>query len=164
MNLGYKVVSNLKDRSVSRRSFPKRVGAGLAAVGTGALLPGCAPKTATPDTVEGGQALRMWWWGEQEAAGLENWVKESIELCKEQLDNAIEALLQDTAYVVSGFQAASAARNVPDIQYFWDGIYHMESVWLGYAEPLDGLIPDDILKGSNATVLSVYQGKQYRIG
>lgn len=40
----------------------------------------------------------------------------------------------------------------------------MESVWLDYVEPLNGLIPDELLKASNATPLSIYKGKQYRLG
>ena len=40
----------------------------------------------------------------------------------------------------------------------------MESVWLGYLRPLDGLIPDDIIKASNPTLLSRFGGKTYRVG
>jgi len=35
---------------------------------------------------------------------------------------------------------------------------------MGYVEPLNGLLPDDILKASSATVLSIFEGKQYRVG
>jgi multiple sugar transport system substrate-binding protein len=40
----------------------------------------------------------------------------------------------------------------------------MESVWLGYVEPLNGLVSDDLLKSANATRLSSFHGKQYRLG
>jgi ABC-type glycerol-3-phosphate transport system substrate-binding protein len=40
----------------------------------------------------------------------------------------------------------------------------MESVWLGYLRPLDGLIPDEIIKASNPTLLSRFGGKTYRVG
>ena len=112
----------------------------------------------------GGKSLKLWWWGEQEAPGLEKWVKDSVDIYQKASGNEVVATLQDNASVVPQFQTASAANDAPDMQYFWNGIYHMESVWLGYVEPLDGLIDDALLKGSGATKLSVYQGKQYRIG
>ena len=46
-------------------------------------------------------------------------------------------MLQDTAVVISQFQTAAAAGKPPDIQFLWNGIYHMESVWLGYLRPLE---------------------------
>ena len=49
-------------------------------------------------------------------------------------------MLQDTAVVISQFQTAAAAGKAPDIQFLWNGIYHMESVWLGYLQPLEGLV------------------------
>ena len=73
-------------------------------------------------------------------------------------------LLQDTAVVISQFQTAAAAGQPPDIQFLWNGIYHMESVWLGYLSPLEGLIPDEVIKDSNPTLLSRFGGKTYRLG
>jgi hypothetical protein len=58
----------------------------------------------------------------------------------------VKPMLQDTAVVISQFQTAAAAGNAPDIQYLWNGIYHMESVWLGYVKGLKGLVKDDILR------------------
>lgn len=141
-------------RTLNRRTFLK----GSAALLAMSLLP------ARALAMQGGQTLKLWWWGEQEAPGLEKWVNESIDLFKQQTGHTIEPTLQSNEEVIPGFQTASAAKNAPDIQFFWNGIYHMESVWLGYVEPLNGLIADDLLKSSNATVLSVFQGKQYRLG
>ena len=73
-------------------------------------------------------------------------------------------MLQDTAVVISQFQTAAAAGNAPDIQYLWNGIYHMESVWLGYVQALDGLVNADVLKASQPTLLSNYDGHTYRMG
>jgi raffinose/stachyose/melibiose transport system substrate-binding protein len=194
-------------RSITRRSFLKLAGTGVAAAGMGPLLQACAPAatpapaaapaatqapaateapaatsvpptavpptavpptaapaTAAPAAAASGQTLNMWWWGEQEAPGLEKWLKDSIDQYKQKTGNVINPTLQSNDTVVPEFQTASAAKKAPDIQYFWNGLYHMESVWLGYMEPLNGLIPDDLLKASNATILSVFQGKQYRLG
>ncbi len=147
---------------LSRRDFLKLTG--LGAIGFHPFFRAPWDGLGSSLARQSGVTLKMWWWGEQEAPGLEKYVKESIDLYQKKTGNTIEPTLQDTSVVISEFQTASAAKNAPDIQYFWNGIYHMESVWLGYVEPLNGLIPDDLLKASNATILSVYQGKQYRLG
>ena len=179
-----------KNRPFSRRDFLKLGGLGLAAGSMAPLLQSCAPKptavpppaateappvateapvatmapVATTAPVTKGETLKFWWWGETEAPGLEKWLTETIAQFKTQTGNTIEPTLQDTAVVVSEFQTASAANNAPDIQFLWNGIYHMESVWLGYLDPMDGLIPAEEIKATNPTKLSVFDGKTYRMG
>jgi ABC-type glycerol-3-phosphate transport system substrate-binding protein len=53
---------------------------------------------------------------------------------------------------------------VPDVQFFFNGIYHMENVWLGYIDPLNDLVSQQVLDDSGATQLSVFEGQQYRVG
>lgn len=144
---------------ISRRDFLKLAASSALAAGIYPFVHR-APYTAQA----AGEKLRMWWWGEQEAPGLEKWVKDSVAMFEKETGVTIEVTLQDTATVISEFQTASAAGNAPDIQFLWNGIYHMESVWLGYLEPLNGLVSDELLKQADATVLSIYQGKQYRLG
>jgi len=161
---------------INRRDFIKLAGLGLSAAGLSPLLQSCAPAAAptaapvvtmAPEATKAapvGQNLKMWWWGEQEAPGLEAWLKDTIAKFKEKTGHTIEPTLQDTSVVISEFQTASAAQNAPDIQFLWNGIYHMESAWLGYLEPLDGLIPMDVIKASNPTALSFFEGRPYRMG
>jgi raffinose/stachyose/melibiose transport system substrate-binding protein len=154
------IVGNVKgQRLLPRREFLKLGGTGLAALGLGSVLASCGRGSEG-----GGQELEMWWWGEQEAPGLKDWLDESIDQYGKKSGNTIKTTLQDTTDVVAGFQRAAAAQNAPDIAFLWNGIYHMESVWQGYLEPLNGLIPEDLLKSSNATTLSIFEGKQYRLG
>ena len=159
-----------KNRPLTRRNFLKLAGVSMAAAGLSPLVQACAGGAATtvaPEMTEAmpaGQTLKMWWWGEQEAEGLTGWVDDSIAKYKEASGNTIESTLQGTDQVIAGFQTASAANDAPDVQFLWNGIYHMESVWLGYLDPLDDLLPADLLKQSGATPLSVFEGKQYRIG
>ena len=153
-------MGNVKgQRLLARREFLKLGGTGLAALGLGSVLASCGGGGQG-----GGQELKMWWWGEQEAPGLKDWLSESISQYKKRSGNTITTTLQDTTDVVAGFQRASAAQNAPDIAFLWNGIYHMESVWQGYVEPLNELIPQDLLESSNATTLSIFEGKQYRLG
>jgi raffinose/stachyose/melibiose transport system substrate-binding protein len=161
-----------KNRPMTRRDFLKLSGLGLTVAGLSPLIQSCggapattaAPAAATQAPLPTGKNLKAWWWGEQEAPGLEKWLNESIDIYKQKSGNTIEPTLQDTAVVISEFQTASAANDAPDIQFFWNGTYHMESAWLGYVEPLDGLIPVEEINASQPTILSVYGGKTYRMG
>jgi len=179
----------MNQQSLSRRKFLKL--AAMTAAGT--VLAACAPITAEPtstsvptavpsvmpaftvaatlaptavptQTLPTGRKLKFWWWGETEAPGLGKYLQESIDLYQKSTGNSINPTLENLDTVIPAFQTASAANNAPDLQYMWNGIYHMESVWLGDVEPLNGLIPDDKLKNTGATQLSIYQGKQYRVG
>lgn len=137
----------------SRRELLK-TSAGLGAgAALGGLLPGSSALAATE--------LNMWWWGEQELPGLQAFVDEAA---KSYTAATVKPMLQDTAVVISQFQTAAAAGEAPDIQFLWNGIYHMESVWLGYLQPLNGLVSDEIIKASSPTLLSNFGGKTYRLG
>lgn len=150
---------------LSRRKLLQMGAGAVAAAGASPLLGSpLLSSVARGQEVPTGQTLKFWWWGEQEAPGLEGWLAESVRLYGESSGNTVETTLQDTSVVISEFQTASAANAAPDLQYMWNGIYHMESVWLGYVEPLNDLLPAELLAASNATSLSMYQGKQYRLG
>jgi raffinose/stachyose/melibiose transport system substrate-binding protein len=160
----------VRNRKLSRRDFLKLTGTGLAAAGLGPLAAGCTPRTPalTSETGIGnlptGQKLNWWWWGEQEGPGLEAWIKESAKIYQEKSGNLLTPTLMDTDVVVSQFQTASAANDAPDVVFLWNGSYCMESVWLGYVEPLNELIPENIRTASQPTILSSFQDKPYRLG
>jgi len=105
--------------------------------------------------------MDMWYWGEQELPGLQKYVNDSVAKYKAA---TVKPMLQDTAVVISQFQTAAAAGNAPDVQYLWNGIYHMESVWLGYLRGLNSLIKPEVLAASNPTLLSHFGGDVYRTG
>jgi ABC-type glycerol-3-phosphate transport system substrate-binding protein len=142
-----------KYNGFSRRQVLKTTAAMAAGAATMKFTTGLT-QAQTPE-------LNMWWWGEQELPGLQGYVDEAV---KNYTAASVKPMLQDTAVVISQFQTAAAAGKAPDIQFLWNGIYHMESVWLGYLRPLEGLIPDDIIKASNPTLLSRFGGKTYRVG
>jgi ABC-type glycerol-3-phosphate transport system substrate-binding protein len=143
-------MSASKTADISRRDF----------VLTSAMF-GAAALGGSRAALAQDKSLEMWWWGEQELPGLQKFVDSSIAAYK---DATVKAMLQDTAVVISQFQTAAAAGNAPDIQYLWNGIYHMESVWLGYVRAVNGLVKDDVVKASNPTILSNFGGNTYRLG
>jgi ABC-type glycerol-3-phosphate transport system substrate-binding protein len=140
-------------RELSRRKFLETsagIGAGLALGGMGSF--GARAQETTLD---------WWWWGEQELPGLQAFVDSSVAAYSQA---TVKPMLQDTAVVISQFQTAAAAGNAPDIQYLWNGIYHMESVWFGYLKPVNGLVKDEIVAASTPTQLSHFGGDVYRVG
>lgn len=144
-------MTTARNPNISRRDFVLTSALTAAAAALGGPSPAWAQD----------KSLDMWWWGEQELPGLQKFVDSSIAAYK---DAGVKSMLQDTAVVISQFQTAAAAGNAPDIQYLWNGIYHMESVWLGYVKALNGLVKDDIIKASNPTILSHFGGNIYRLG
>jgi ABC-type glycerol-3-phosphate transport system substrate-binding protein len=179
-------MDELTRNELTRRRFLKLAGGGVAAAGLAPILAACgggeeAAPPAPPATTEGGGAattaaatteaapqlggsMKFWWWGEQEAAGLQGWVDETVQAFQEETGVSVETNLLDTGNVISQFTDAAAAGKPPDVQFLWNGIYHMENVWHGYVEPLNGLLSDDLLQKSGATALSIFEGKQYRVG
>ena len=105
--------------------------------------------TATPTTGDATTStepvkLVMWWWGDQEAAGLQAYVDESAKLYNTEHPNVtIETVLQSTENLVPSFTAAAQAKEGPDIQYFWGGIYSMEPYWAGSITPIEDLLGKD---------------------
>jgi multiple sugar transport system substrate-binding protein len=86
--------------------------------------------------------LVVWWWGEQEAPGAQKFMDETIaEYQKLHPNVTIEAVLQSTDTLIPSFQAAAAAQEGPDIQYFWGGVWTLENAWSGAIVPVDDLIP-----------------------
>jgi multiple sugar transport system substrate-binding protein len=136
-----------------RRVLQTSAGLGLG-ITMGGIMPSLSAKADTP-------AMTMWWWGEQELPGLQAFVDDSV---KNYTAATVKPMLQDTNVVISQFQTAAAAGKAPDIQYLWNGIYHMESVWLGYLRPLNGLVSDDVLNASLFTQLSRFDNNIYRLG
>ncbi len=141
---------------MNRRRLLK-MAAGTAAAG---LALGAAPASARTSAGN----IKMWWWGEQEAVGIQAWMDDTIKKFKAQTGSSVSPTLMDTAQVIPQFTKAAAAGSVPDVQFLFNGIYHMENAWLGYLKPLNGLVSAATIKHGGGTTMSNYQGKTYRTG
>ena len=139
-------MTSRKNRPITRRDFLKLSGLGLTVAGLSPLIQSCggAPATtaapaATAAVTEApmptGQTLKMWWWGENEAPGLEKWLTECVAKFKTEIRQHHRADHAGYDRGDLGIPDAAAAKNAPDLQFLWNGIYHMESVWLGYLDP-----------------------------
>ena len=105
--------------------------------------PAAAEPTAAPEAAPAAAEpvnLVIWWWGEQEAPGAEKWLNDTIAKYKEANPNVtFETVLQATDTLVPAFQAAAAAKQGPDIQYLWGGVWTVENAWNGALIPVDDL-------------------------
>lgn len=152
-------------RPISRRRLLRLTAGGLGAAALGPVLTARAGVSGAAHTADQtATTLKMWWWGQQEAVGIQKWMDDTLRKFKARTGNSVSATLMDTNNVIPQFTNAAAAGHPPDVQFLFNGIYHMENVWLGYLEPLNGLIPNKVLGSSGATKLSTFKGKQYRVG
>jgi raffinose/stachyose/melibiose transport system substrate-binding protein len=152
------------ERPLSRRQLLQYGAGGLAAASLGPLLAACGGSSSGSTSGGSPVTLKMWWWGQQEAVGIQKWMQDTIAKYKANTGNTITPTLMSTDNVIPQFTNAAAAGQPPDIQFLFNGIYHMENVWLGYIAALNGLVSDAVLADSGATQLSVFEGKQYRVG
>ncbi|HEY7004240.1 MAG TPA: extracellular solute-binding protein [Gaiellaceae bacterium] len=152
------------ERPLSRRQLLQYGAGGLAAASLGPLLAACGGSSSGSTSGGSPVTLKMWWWGQQEAVGIQKWMQDTIAKFKTNTGNTITPTLMSTDNVIPQFTNAAAAGHPPDIQFLFNGIYHMENVWLGYIAALNGLVSDKVLADSGATQLSVFEGQQYRVG
>jgi raffinose/stachyose/melibiose transport system substrate-binding protein len=133
------------------------VAAGLAVAFAGLGGTAKSARTAFPT---GPVKLTMWWWGEQEARGARDWLKQTIALYQKKHPNVtIKTVLQTTNGLVPAFKAAAAAKKGPDLQYFWGGIWSLEDAWAGATKPVSDYIPKGELKHYLNAAEDTYDGK-----
>ena len=132
------------NRAISRRRL-QLAGGGLAAASIAPILAACgggsssssggttaASTGAAGETAaSGGGGNISMWWGEQEAIGIQKWVDSTLAQFNDQTGITVDPLLMDTSAVIPQFTEAAAAGKPPDTQFLFNGIYHMENVWLG---------------------------------
>ena len=94
-------MEELLAQEMNRRRLLKMAG-GAAAAG---LAFGAAPASARTSAGN----IKMWWWGEQEAVGIQTWMDDTIKKFKAQTGSSVSPTLMDTAQVIPQFTKAAAA-------------------------------------------------------
>ncbi len=123
-----------------------------------------SPPVAPPEPVEEPIKLTMWWWGEQDAPGLEGWIKQAIADYEAQNPNIkVDAVLQGTDETIPAFHAAVEAGSGPDIATLWYGMYMWEDVWAGNVVPISDYVPEEELSHWIGKKMSTFDGKVWAI-
>lgn len=96
-----------------------------------------AEEAAEAVAVEEPLTLTVWYWGEQEAPGMQSFMEEASKIYMEQNPNVtVNAVLQESDSLYPAFRAAAEAGEGPDIQFFWGGVFTLEDAWLGNLAPV----------------------------
>jgi multiple sugar transport system substrate-binding protein len=108
--------------------------------------------------------LTIWYWGEQEAPGMQAFMEEAVGIYEDQNPNIdVEAVLQETDSLYPAFRAAAEAGEGPDIQFFFGGVFTLEDAWLGNLTPISDYWTEEELANIPAGQRSetFWDGKQW---
>jgi raffinose/stachyose/melibiose transport system substrate-binding protein len=132
-----------------RKGLSKLLTAGLAVAAMAGLARGAAADglgSAYDVSKAGTKTLTVWWLGNQEIPGIEDWMKETIALYQKQNPNiTINMVLQGTDTYNTTQKTACKAGSGPDVWYNWGGTWTLELVWAGCGVANeDALAPEDL--------------------
>jgi ABC-type glycerol-3-phosphate transport system substrate-binding protein len=138
-------------RSIRSLGVHKRLAAVVVLVLMAGAVAGCGGSSSggsssgggAPSSSGGPVHLVMWWWGDQEAAGLKGFVADSVAKYEASHPNVtIDTVLQSTDNLLPNFAAAAKAKNGPDIEYRWGGIWSLTDVWEENLAPVSDYLPE----------------------
>ena len=145
----------------------------LSACATTAQTPAAQPQApaateapAQPAATEEPLTLTVWYWGEQEAPGMKDFMENAVQIyMKENPNITVNAVLQESDSLYPAFRAAAEAKEGPDIQFFWGGIFTLEDAWLGNLAPISDYWSAEELKNIPAgqRAETFWDGKQWGV-
>jgi raffinose/stachyose/melibiose transport system substrate-binding protein len=88
--------------------------------------------------------VEFWWWGEEEAPGFEKWIKTTTAAFEDENPKVkVKLVEQTTDNIVQAAQAAQAAQEGPDLQFYWPVGWFQEDMFNGGLAPLDDLLGEE---------------------
>jgi len=110
----------------------------------------------------GNQTLTLWWLGNQEIPGIEDWMKESIKLYEAKYPGiTVNTVLQSTDTYNTTQKTACKAGSGPDIWYNWGGTWSLELSWAGCTVPNEDVLDEADLKPVPAIAGTRWNGKTW---
>jgi raffinose/stachyose/melibiose transport system substrate-binding protein len=128
----------------------------------GATVASMAPESRLDAAGRPSGTLTFWWWGEQLAPGLKDYVAGASPKFQAQYPGTnVSAVLQASESLVPGFTSACQAKQGADVQFMWSGQYAMQYVFRGCVKPVSDVLGADELKHRPPASLNEtkYQGK-----
>ena len=94
----------------------------------------------------GDKTLTVWWLGNQEIPGIEDWMKDSVAAYQKLYPNiTVKTVLQPVDTYNTIQKTACKAGSGPDIWYNWGGTWSLELAWTGCTVANeDVLAPEDL--------------------
>jgi multiple sugar transport system substrate-binding protein len=152
---GTKTTSNADAQRISevaagltRRVFLRRTSAAALAVAGGGLLAACGgegreEEAAPPAPKEDGE-LTVWYLasGTNPEAD-KRWYQATARLFEKESGARVRTVAQTLDGFITAWKSAVAAKQGPDLQYLWEGIFTLEDAWLGNIEPQSAFLDRD---------------------
>ena len=139
--------------------------AAVAAVGAlGAVRSTGADKLGSEyDASSAGNAtLTIWWLGNQEIPGIEEWMKENVALYEKAHSNVkVQTVLEGTDTYITQQKTACKSGTGPDIWYNWGGNFSLALAWAGCVVPNEEALASADLKPVPAIAGTRWQGKTW---
>ncbi|MFO1056533.1 MAG: ABC transporter substrate-binding protein [Dongiaceae bacterium] len=148
----------------------RRSGRWLALAAGAALLAGVTAGSASADGLgsaydpskAGAKTLTIWWLGNQEIPGIEDWMKESIELYQKAYPNiTVKTVLQPVDTYNTMQKTACKAGSGPDAWYNWGGVWSLELAWPGCTVPNEEVLAPEDLKPVPTIQGTLWNGKTW---
>jgi ABC-type glycerol-3-phosphate transport system substrate-binding protein len=123
------------------------------------MLPACSPAS-----VQQPKTVTVWWWGEGDTPGSKAWLEETASAYeKDHSGITIDLVEQTTDQLYPAWEAAITAKEGPDIQFLWTGIWALQYVWEGDVADLKDLIPESEINHWVATEGISYQDRPWLV-
>jgi ABC-type glycerol-3-phosphate transport system substrate-binding protein len=94
----------------------------------------------------GDKTLTVWWLGNQEVPGIEDWMAEAVAAYQKQYPNiTVNVVLQPVDTYNTLQKTACKGGSGPDVWYNWGGTWSLELAWIGCTVANeDALAPEDL--------------------
>ena len=90
-----------------------------------------------------GGTITVWWWGEEQTPGLQEWMGRTVEAFEDAYPTIeVDAVYQNTDAIIPAWEAAMQSQSGPDITFFWSTGDLPRAIWNGSLAPLDELISE----------------------
>jgi raffinose/stachyose/melibiose transport system substrate-binding protein len=152
---------------LGRRQFLRVAGTVIGLAAAPGLLAACGGDSESSGSAgKAGGDLLVWYWGEQEAAGLKKFFEgqvRSYNAAGRDKAGTVKAVLQESDTLYTAFRTAAEAKKGPDVQFFWGGTQALEDVWMGHVAPLSDYAPKTFVDklDENARRETFWDGKQW---
>lgn len=138
---------------LTRRVFLQRASAVALAAGAGGALAGCGGAEEEPEAgapaAEGeeqklGGRITVWYLasGTDPEADKRNY-QESARIFEQERGVQVKAVAQTLDNFITAWKSAVAAKQGPDLQYLWEGIFTLEDAWRNNLEPFSQHLETD---------------------
>jgi raffinose/stachyose/melibiose transport system substrate-binding protein len=110
----------------------------------------------------GTRTLTVWWLGNQEVPGIEDWMKESVDKYQKAYPNiTVKMVLQPVDTYNTLQKTACKAGSGPDAWYNWGGVWSLELAWAGCVAANEDVLAADDLKPVPAIAGTMWNGKTW---